>query len=138
MAYFVEFNETDLYVDETVDRFDVNKLFGFSNGMHHNNSYRFGWNCLDNVIHIYAYTYVNKVRVITEIGTVKLNEHYKFIINIKKGKCVYTVIDSDYNIQQNILQVPNKKIRGYSLWPYFGGNKTAPKEIQFDMEKIDD
>ena len=72
MSYYVTFNETALYVDDTIDKFDVNKLFGFSIGLHHHNSYRFGWNCLDNKIHIYAYSYINSERVMSEICVIKV------------------------------------------------------------------
>ncbi len=104
LSKLIEFDETAIYTDNTEDKYDVNKLFGFSNGLHHKNSYRFGWNCLDG--------------------------------KIKGGKCVYTIIDEHYIIQQSILEVPNKNIIGYHLWPYFGGNKTSPQDIFIKIEEI--
>jgi hypothetical protein len=136
MSYYVTFNETALYVDDTLDRFDVNKLFGFSLGMHHKNSYRFGWNCLDGKIHIYAYAYVNGERIITEICKIKINEEHRFTIFMNNtGKCVFTVIDSSDNIHQAIVMghKHKEKLFGYKLWPYFGGNKPAPQKIEIDL-----
>lgn len=136
MSYYVTFNETALYVDNSVDRFDVNKLFGFSLGMHHKNSYRFGWNCIDGKVHIYAYAYINSGRIITEICVININEEHRFTIFISNnGKCIFTVIDSLDKINQAIVMVPKskQKLFGYKLWPYFGGNKTAPQKIEIKL-----
>jgi len=134
MSYYVTFNHTALYVDDTIDRFDVNKLFGFSLGMHHTNSHRFGWNCLDGKVYIYAYSYINTERVINKICAIKINEEHRFTIFINNsGKSIFTVIDSEDNISQVILFVPKLRIFGYKLWPYFGGNKTAPQKIEIKL-----
>lgn len=135
MAYFVKFNESTLYSDETVDRFDVNKLFGFSIGLHHNNSYRFGWNCLDGKIHIYAYSYIKGVRNIDEICVIENDKEYKFIIRLNGDKAIFTVVSEDYDINQVTQLVPTSKFFGYCLWPYFGGNKKAPHKISIELEK---
>ncbi len=136
MIYMIKFDESALYSDDTLDRYDVNKLFGFSIGMHHNNSYRFGWNCLNNEIHIYAYLYVEGKRIINEIGVIKINETHKFIIYLNGSKCIFSVTDSKLNLKQVIFNVKNKKVFGYNLWPYFGGNKTATQNINIEMTKI--
>ena len=136
-SYYITFKDTAIYTDETPDRFDVNKLFGFSIGLHHKNSYRFGWNCLENKIHIYAYCYVNGERVIKDICVVDTNAEYKFIIKLNKGKCIFSVIDSTYKLNLSIIDIPTKKVFGYELWPYFGGNKTAPQKIDIELIKND-
>ncbi len=132
MSYYCTFTDS-LYTDTTVDRFDVNKLFGFSIGMHHVNSYRFGWNVLDDKIHIYAYSYVNKQRLIDEICVVEKDKEYKFIIKINKGKTYFSVIDEEYNIKQAVQSASLTNFFGYRLWAYFGGNKTAPKDIFIEL-----
>lgn len=135
MTFYCEFDDSALYNDTSEDRFDVNKLFGFSLGLHHVNSYRFGWNVLDGKIHIYAYSYINSKRVIDEICVIENNKKYKFIINIKNGKAIFTIVDDNYNLKQVIQLAPSKKIFGYHLWPYFGGNKTAPNDIFIKFNK---
>lgn len=129
LKYSVIFDDSCIYVDDTIDRLDVNKLFGFSNGSHHNNSYRFGWNCIDDSIKIYAYTYVDGKRIIKTLGTVEINKTYKFIITINHDILTYKVISENNRKQEVIMLIPNRKLFGYTLWPYFGGNKTAPKNI---------
>lgn len=138
VSYYVTFDESCIYKDETNDRFDVNKLFGFSIGFHHKNSHRFGWNCLDGKIHIYSYSYINGERIINEICTVNTNKEYKFIIHINGSKCLFTIIDEHHNLYQRIISIPIKSIFGYSLWPYFGGNKTAPHKMTIELGETDD
>lgn len=133
MSYFCTFNDSAIYTDTTQDKYDVNKLFGFSIGQHHINSYRFGWNVLDNQIHIYAYSYINAKRVIQEICVIEKDKTYKFIIKVKDGKAVFTVIDGNYNLKQAIQPALKNRHFGYQLWPYFGGNKTAPKDIFIEL-----
>ena len=135
MSYNVKFNKTDIYVDNTPDKFDVNKLFGFSLGLHHRNSHRFGWNCLDGKVYLYSYSYVNGKRIINEICSVNLDEEYKCIIKVKDKKCIFSVISPRYEIKQKIIDIPNRLILGYVLWPYFGGNKTAPQNISIELSK---
>ena len=134
MTHFVTFNETAIYTDETLDKFDVNKLFGFSIGLHHRNSYRFGWNSYDGKIHIYAYSYINGKRTIDEICVVEQDLEYKLMIRIKNGKVIFSVIDNEYNIKQAVQFSSNKRLLGYCLWPYFGGNKTASKNINIEIK----
>lgn len=133
MAYVIVFNETNKYIDESIDRFDVNKLIGYSKGYHHQDSYRFGWNCIENKIHIYAYSYIDGIRVIDEICEVETDKYYTFLIRTKNGKVIYTVTDSEYNMKQVVQKITTKKVLGYNLWPYFGGNKTAPKNISIEL-----
>jgi hypothetical protein len=134
-SYIVTFNETAIYDDTTIDKHDVNKLFGFSNGLHHKNSNRFGWNCLDGKIHIYAYSYLNGDRIIDYICNIGINNQYKFIISNKNNNAIFTVIDSESNITQVIQKTSNNSFLRYNLWPYFGGNKTAPKDIFIELIK---
>lgn len=132
-SHYTTFDNSTLYVDDTVDKFDVNKLFGFSIGLHHYTSYRFGWNCIDNEIHIYAYSYVKGKRLIDEICVIDNNVEYKFIILIKNGRAVFTVISPELAIKQAIHPAPSSRMFGYSLWPYFGGNKVAPHDINIEF-----
>ena len=136
MAYSVTFNDTAIYYDETLDKFDVNKLFGFSIGFHHINSYRFGWNSHDGQIHIYAYSYVKGERIIQEICCVEIDKEYKFLIRIKNGKIIFTIIDENHQIKQSVQKVSSSRFFGYCLWPYFGGNKTAPKNISIELNEF--
>lgn len=129
MDYYVTFSKDCIYDDTTSHKFDVNKLFGFSIGYHHNNSYRFGWNVIGGQIDIHAYSYVNKKRVIQQICSINPEKEYKFSIIVKDSKVIFNIIDEDFNLSQTIISTTPKKIWGYKLWPYFGGTKLAPQTI---------
>lgn len=135
VSYMVTFDDSGLYIDDTLDKYDVNKLFGFSNGWHHKNSYRFGWNSLYGKIHVYGYSYINGKRFSQEFAVIRPNEEYRMTIRVKNGKCIYTITDSEFKINQIVVNVPSKSIYGYMLWPYFGGNKTAPQKIKINLGK---
>lgn len=133
LSYFCIFKDSAVYTDTTSHKLDINKLFGFSIGMHHTNSYRFGWNVQEGKIHIYAYSYVNSKRISQEICLVDKDKEYNFIIKVKDGRAVFSVIDEESNIKQVIQPAPLNRFIGYHLWPYFGGTKTAPQDIFIEL-----
>jgi hypothetical protein len=136
LAYKVIFHENTLYNDTSVDKLDVNKLFGYSEMNHKKNSARFGWNCLNGKINIYAYCYVDGVRVIKFIGVIKTNKTYNMILKETKTKYVFSVISEDSVFNRiDVIKTKNHWF-GYNLWPYFGGNKTAPHDMNIELKKI--
>lgn len=131
------FDESCIYELEGNGKYDINKLFGMSTSYHHHkNSCRFGWRCVDGEnIEILAYTYVNSARLDSEvIGTVKPNESFYASIRVYNDKYVY-----NFN-NEKLLEVDNTDGRKwwfkYKLYPYFGGNKTAPNEMKIKMKKL--
>ncbi len=120
--------------------FAINKLFGFSFGFHHRNSIRIGWMPSDthNKIALYVYYYNRGIRSSQFICDVNC-----YTYNIAKIKCDYNNNSFDISItnSENItiklnnvgFQYPNLKI-GYFLFPYFGGNNTAPCRMNFVLD----
>lgn len=133
-----KFSEQHIYEFSDIDRFDVNKLFGFSIGMHHNNSFRYGWNCIDGKIQIYSYCYVKKERTSEFLFSPKLNEWYTYTINVIDGDILFEVKDSndDYVVfdRKHLSDIPFEGF-GYGLRPYFGGQHVAPKTMWFNIKK---
>ena len=129
------FTGSCLYDLKDEDQGDVNKLFGYSLGLHHNNSFRFGWraNIKNATIEIVAYEYHDKVRSVTPISEVKLNEWYTYDIDYERfGWIQYSVYDKD-GIRIKFFGHPHhmkhKYNIGYTLGLYFGGNEKAPQDI---------
>jgi hypothetical protein len=93
----------------------VNKICGFSYGSVHENSIRLGWEYDQELINIYAYTYVNGERFYYNIGTIEPNKTYA--CNIEKNK-------DNYEIKINNI-IYNCKAAGWLpgdvLLPYIGG-----------------
>jgi hypothetical protein len=130
-----KFTDSSIYLFHDEDQHDVNKLFGFSIGLHHDNSIRFGWRPNKDLsrMEIVGYEYRDKIRIPTiPICEVKLNKWYKYelIYHNKTNEIEYSVIDNDkvYNFKHQ-LKMKNKYNWGYKLDLYFGGNKKAPHDI---------
>jgi hypothetical protein len=132
----IKFSESTMYFFEDEDQHDVNKLFGFSFGMHHNNSVRFGWRPNENLsrMEIVGYEYLNKLRIPTiPICEVQLNKWYKYELKYKGGifgQIEYIVSNEDETHSTvHPIALKNESNWGYKLYLYFGGNKKAPHDM---------
>jgi hypothetical protein len=133
VSYKVIFTESCLYQIPNDDSLDVNKLFGLSDASSHSNhSARFGWRSSNQQIEIM--TYVRRYgKIITEpIGKVDVGEVADYSIEI---------LDTIYRFKFNSTVSTVKresKYNGvrYHLWPYFGGNQTAPHLIEIYMKRL--
>lgn len=114
---------------------DINKLYGMSDcgSMHHTNSARFGWVWNKNKLEIWAYTYTNSKRNYEFVDTVSLNIFHTYEIVFTDSSYVFKLNDS-------FTQMPRacqKEANGYKLYPYFGGDETAPHEITIIIDDIE-
>jgi len=122
-----------LFYDE--DQHDVNKLFGFSIGMHHNNSFRFGWRPNEDLskMEIVGYEYLNGLRIPTiPICEVYLDKWYRYEMKYiaETEQFQYTVTDgNETHSTIHPVTLKNNWNFGYRLYLYFGGNKKAPHKI---------
>jgi hypothetical protein len=133
---YFKFTESALYHFGDQDQHDVNKLFGFSFGLHHKNSVRFGWRPNNDLtkIEIVGYEYVNKIRVPTiPIWDVEIDKWYQYELRYISGvfgKIEYFITDgNDYRGTIHPITLPKDFYLGYKLYLYFGGNKKAPHDI---------
>lgn len=137
------FTDSCLFDLHDEDQWDVNKLFGFSIGMHHKTSFRFGWRPIlkNGTIEIVAYEYHDGFRFKTmPICEVELNTVYKFrvgylphinrsyyhVSDTKTGKLIKDRFIVDF---ANDVKLARKSGLGYTLGVYFGGNEKAPHDI---------
>lgn len=117
---------------------DVNKLYGLSFGLDpHKFSYRIGWNSTGpNSVGYYHYYYVNGKRFVKPIISLPSYAQVKFKICPLRDE---NLIQLWYSIG-NIIQVTdvdfsfiNSSKWSHKLFPYFGGNNSAPKEFKIDI-----
>jgi hypothetical protein len=138
LAFQVKFTQTCQYSLPEEDQKDINKLFGFSTGMHHNNSARFGW-CYDpNIrkINLYAYCYIDGKRKSKFITSVEIGQNYQLYIH-DLGTSYEFVVDEKYTpIATTKIRKSAKRGFGYKLWPFFGGNNPAPHDIIILMKRL--
>ncbi len=121
---------------QAVNQHDINKLYGFSDcgTHHHQNSARFGWNWQDDALRIYAYVYANGQRTVQTITTVKLEETNEYQISIGPQGYVFTV--NGKHATRMAGGCPGSSFR-YRLYPYFGGDETAPHPIRIRIMDLD-
>lgn len=132
-----KFTESCLFDLHDEDQWDVNKLFGFSIGMHHKTSFRFGWRpkLKTGTIEIVAYEYHDKVRQKTmPICEIEIDKWYEFRISYRPQDNVsyYFINDDSGNeagFHKNNVELKKKMGLGYTLGVYFGGNEKAPQDI---------
>lgn len=111
---------------------DTNKLIGvgFLPG-HHKCSVRIGWRWVGGKVELSSYTYVDGKRLIQHISYVMPGQEFtaeiglygkQFLVCID-GICVGTIAG-------------RTPWFSYGLWPYFGGQATAPHEMKISITRI--
>ena len=130
------FDQTAIYESQIpVNQHDINKLMGFSdcNSHHHENSARFGWRWLNDSLEIHAYVYNDGERSSEYIGIVELNETFAYEISMNRDYYVFSLEGSE----PVHMERTNGCTKGlyYMLFPYFGGNETAPHDILIKIQQ---
>jgi len=135
MLFKVKFNSSAIYT--TVDpqnQYDINKLYGFTEGQDpHGNSARIGWAFNDGALRLYAYAYNNGQRISQEICTVNIGETINCAIKIEGNNYVFLVNDKLVKLSR---AQAGETAQGYQLFPYFGGDETAPHAIRISINDL--
>lgn len=124
----VKFDSTAVYKTLTEDnQFDINKLFGFTEGLDpHKNSARIGWSYNNDSLRFYGYVYNNSVLATQEITTCAIGKVFNCSIKIDKKNYIFSVGEKSITLERG---VSTDLAEGYQLYPYFGGDETAPHTI---------
>ncbi len=139
--FFIDFRfmEGCQYQFQGEDSADINKLFGVSFGQHHKNSIRIGWNSAGNgEIKLYYYAYEDGERTFNFIGTCKMYEFQLLKLELDFDNNLVKITNSVTGLPDSVRtkEIPYKFPRfklGYYLFPYFGGNRTAPTDTYIQL-----
>jgi hypothetical protein len=130
MSARITFDSSAMYTSvDANNQADVNKLMGFSDcgNDHQQNSARLGWSWTGRKLVLYAYSYVNKTRIIKNLGSFNLN---KPIYCSVKAENKYYYFQAG-NITDSIPRFcTDYNASRYKLFPYFGGDEVAPHQIR--------
>lgn len=134
VSYSVKFDNTAIYKIDSINQYDINKLFGMSacNSLHHENSARFGWRYVNGQLEIHAYIYDMTKRFSQIIDTVSINEWNNYKI-VNTGKEYIFTLNNKVFVYVKSNECKSKY--NIALWPYFGGNIKAPQDINFYFKK---
>ena len=134
------FNDDCAYRRPRHNSDQINKLFGMSDGWHHTNSARFGWNVGESkfgrvVINIFAYLYIDGKRFSIQITQVRIGEYHDLRIEFVDRKWVFRVDDENFKVSEFSIFHTNlgKRRFSYRLWPYYGGESPAPDMVKIDL-----
>lgn len=128
MDFKVKFDSSAIYQTvDPVNQFDINKLYGFSEGSdHHVNSARIGWAWNRNALRLYAYVYSGGIRKMKEITTAGIGPEISCSIGISGNQYLFSINEITLGLERAI---EGPAIAGYGLYPYFGGDEVAPGNI---------
>ena len=129
LCFVVKFDSSAIYTTtDPQNQYDINKLYGFSdnNEDHHQFSARIGWRWSDNKLRLFAYVY--------NYGEVSSDEISSVAIGAEISCAI--IVDSNhyqFKVNNDRLTLPRSsktaQALGYKLFPYFGGDETAPHDI---------
>ncbi|MEJ7829241.1 MAG: hypothetical protein WKF91_13620 [Segetibacter sp.] len=135
MNFTAKFDNSAIYTTiDPVNQYDINKLYGFSEGFNHQyNSARIGWAYNNGALRLYAYAYNKGVRLSTEITTVNIGDENNCSIKLSGYNYIFTV-----NGVSKTLSRANSTstASGYQLYPYFGGDEVAPQNINLYITNL--
>ena len=118
---------------------DVNKLFGFTdcNALDpQQNSARFGWrwNPDTSKIEILAFVDHQGIHSFQDLGTTHPGEVSEGTIALENGKYAFYYKGKRVVMNRNCSK---SKMQGFKLYPYFGGQETAPQDIHIWLKRLD-
>jgi len=136
LKFVVKFDSSAIYITKNPsNQYDINKLYGFADNdsAHHRYSARFGWRWSDDALRLFAYIYNSGIRTSKELGKIQIGAENNCSIKVTDGHYIFSL----NNINDTLLRSSTTvKGRGYKLYPYFGGDETAPHDINILIREI--
>lgn len=130
---YIQLTESCNYNLNSIDQFDINKLVGLSDALSHSDSsVRFGWRSLEGQLEIHGYIRSNGQHTSYLLGTVKPDEVFYVRIQIYPDEYRLKLRNQETRIGRASQYTGIR----YQLYPYFGGNQTAPHKIQINIKVI--
>jgi len=135
----VKFNSSCRYKIHGDDQYDINKIGGYGFGWnHHKNSFRLGWtwNTDKKKIVLWAYVYYDGNRTYQAIK--ECSDTETVTVRVKLGKTSgwpVWMVYANRDIAPTYIQASGSFPKwGFKLYPYFGGQETAPHDIEIGVE----
>jgi hypothetical protein len=129
LRFQVRFDSTAIYnTKDPANQDDINKLYGFSDNdaLHHQYSARIGWRWSDGALRLFAYVYNNTVVSYEELGVISIGADHTCSIKIIGDYYIFSVNGASKTMPRQSATI---NAQGYKLFPYFGGDETAPHDI---------
>lgn len=135
LNFIAKFDSSAIYSNVSPEnQLDINKLYGFSdnNSTHQQFSARFGWRWSDNALRLFGYVYNDGIRNSKELGTVNIGSEISCSIKINTNSYIFSLNGKIDSLPRTSTTL---KAIGYKLYPYFGGDETAPHNIYISIKE---
>jgi hypothetical protein len=136
LNFVVKFDNSAIYqTADAANQSDINKLYGFSdnNATHQVSSARIGWRWYDAQLQLFAYVYNNGVLSYTFITAVPLAQEINCSIQVSGSSYLFTANNTQVTMPR---AATTPQAEGYLLYPYFGGDETAPHDIHIMVKEV--
>jgi hypothetical protein len=136
LNFMVRFDSSAIYhTVAATNQDDINKLFGFSdnNALHHQYSARFGWRWSNDSLRLFGYTYNNGVMHYKELGPIQIGAENTCSIRVVQNEYVFVLNGEETTMPR---ESTTNIAEGYKLYPYFGGDETAPHTISIWIREL--
>ena len=136
LKFAVKFDSSAIYQTQNPsNQGDINKLYGFSdnNKNHHEFSARFGWRWKNNNLEIFGYIYNNGIVSSQKIANATIGVEHNCSIKVTANSYVFSFNENNLTMPRNST---TSTALGYKLFPYFGGDEMAPKDIRIWIKDI--
>jgi len=130
MSAVVTFDSSAIYTSvDATNQGDINKLMGFSDcgTDHQQNSARIGWSWSGENLVLYAYSYFDRKRIIKTLGNFSLNIPIACSIKAENKYYYFKAGNITDSVSRFCADYEGNR---YKLFPYFGGDETAPHEVR--------
>ncbi|MEM6633776.1 MAG: hypothetical protein AAF694_29150 [Bacteroidota bacterium] len=122
--------------DSNIDWLDLNKLLGISFGFHQQDSLRIAWRPLfeePGKLELFSYRYNGGNRTFETMGSIQTDQThaYQLLLLRQQNEAIFQI--EGLEPKKVSMTYPGKSW-GYCLFPYFGGNLTAPQDIEIEVE----
>ena len=127
------FDSSAIYTSiDPINQYDVNKLYGLSDcGCNHSiNSIRVGWRWLNDSLEILWFKHMNGNFSFDKITTIDIDKVYDYSISFTDTSYIICVD----NICKETTRSCSDNNRRYYLYPYFGGDESAPHDIKIRIQ----
>ena len=128
------FDSSAIYTTEDINnQLDVNKLIGWSDcgDNHSESSIRFGWRWTDS-LEIHWFKHENGNFSFAKITSVDICSSHDYYLKIHTWDYEMRVDGVRVFVPRNCVE----QKRRYQLYPYFGGDETAPHRVKIKIKNI--
>jgi hypothetical protein len=136
LSFKVKFDSSAIY--KTIadsNQYDINKLYGFADNKadHHAYSARFGWRWSNNALRLFAYVYNKSEMSFKELGTAQIGAENTCSIKVSGNEYIFSLNGAETKMPRASTTT---LAEGYKLFPYFGGNESAPHTISIWIKEF--